>query len=188
MSGTSTEIDANEFLTQRRPGRGSPRLDFLRNCPSRELVSEVRVCYPSTEVVQLDWQKFSSTAALAVSVTSFALSYSLSVKNASSAKNAITSVQPIWVFHDNRERGRSVRNVGNGPALDVLIARRTDDQSDWTHPVRMAPVSKDGRVRLEMVRTQQCTYSGCSLCGCPRRPIFQRLHGRPISGVRRESP
>lgn len=92
----------------------------------------------------MDWQKFSSTAALAVSVTEFAPSCSLSVKNASSVKNATTSVQPIWVFHYNREQGWSVRNVGNGPALDVLIARRTDDQSDWTYPVRIAPVSKDG--------------------------------------------
>ena len=99
----------------------------------------------------MDWQKFSSTAALAGSVTSFALSYSLSVKNASSVKNATTSVQPIWVFHYNRERGSSVRNVGNGPALEVLIARRTDDQSDWIYPVRIAPVSRDGEFALKWV-------------------------------------
>jgi hypothetical protein len=99
----------------------------------------------------MDWQKFSSIAALAVSVTSFAPSYSLSVKNASSVKNATASVQPIWVFHYNRERGWSVRNVGNGPALDVLTARRTDDQSDSTYPVRIAPVSKDGEFALKWV-------------------------------------
>jgi hypothetical protein len=74
----------------------------------------------------MDWQKFSSTAVLAVSVTPFASSCSLSVKNASSVKNATTSVQPIWVFHHNREQGWSVRTVGKGSALDVLIARRTD--------------------------------------------------------------
>ena len=98
----------------------------------------------------MDWQKFSSTAALAVSVTSFELSYSLSVKNASSVKNTTTSVQPIRIFHDNRERGY-VRNVGNGPALEVLIARRTDDQSDWTYPLRIAPVSRDGEFALKWV-------------------------------------
>lgn len=142
MEQASTETAANEFWSG--VGQAVALPAFLRNCPSRELVSKVKVCYPSTEVVRMDWQKFSSTAVLAVSVTAFAPSCSLSVKNASSVKNATTSVQPIWVFHYNREQGWSVRTVGNAPALDVLIARRTDDQSDWTYPVRIAPVSKDG--------------------------------------------
>lgn len=144
MSRASTETAANEFWSGVGQAVALPALTSLETVRAASLFRKLKVCYPSTEVVRMDWQKFSSTAALAVSVTAFAPSCSLSVKNASSVKNATTSVQPIWVFHYNREQGWSVRNVGNGPTLDVLIARRTDDQSDWTYPVRIAPVSKDG--------------------------------------------
>ena len=64
----------------------------------------------------VDWKQYVSVAALVVSVTSFGLTYRLSTQTAT------TSVQPVLVFEYSGDIGWSVRNVGNGPALNVLLA------------------------------------------------------------------
>src|SRR5262245_55869944 len=91
----------------------------------------------------MDWTKYVSVVALVVSVGSFGLSYNLS------RQSAITSVRPVLVFQFDVNNGWSVRNVGNGPALDVLVAMKTHETADWTQPMRVPPLSKDGEFGLQ---------------------------------------
>ena len=105
----------------------------------------------------MDWKQYVSIAALLVSIISFGLTYSLSTQS------AITSVRPVLIFEYNQQDGWYVRNVGNGPALNVLIAMK-DETSDWKMPVRIPPMQKDGRFLLHWVghlniRTLGATYT-----------------------------
>jgi hypothetical protein len=107
----------------------------------------------------MDWKQYVSLAALLVSIGSCTLSYDLS------RRVAITSVRPVLTFQFDVNKGWSVRNVGNGPALDVLVAMKSDDSSDWAHPMRIPPLSKDGEFGLQEwevyinARTLGATYS-----------------------------
>lgn len=106
----------------------------------------------------MNWTKYISALALVVSVGSFALSYNLS------RESAITSVRPVLVFQFDENEGWSVRNVGNGPALDVIVAMKKDDKADWTQPMRIPPLAKDGEFSLKKwdiytpARTLGATY------------------------------
>jgi hypothetical protein len=107
----------------------------------------------------MDWKQYVSVAALVVSIGSCALSYNLS------RSSAITSVRPVLTFQFDVNSGWSIRNVGNGPALDVLVAMKTDDGTDWTQPMRIPPLSKDGEFGLQKwgvytnARTLGATYT-----------------------------
>jgi hypothetical protein len=104
----------------------------------------------------VDWKQYVSVAALVFSLVSFGFTYSLS------SRSAVTSVRPVLVFEYDQADGWSVRNVGNGPALNVLIASKS--ASDWQQPVRIPPVQKDGRIALHWlghlnVRTLGASYA-----------------------------
>jgi hypothetical protein len=50
----------------------------------------------------------------------------------------------VLVFVDDREELCWVlRNVGNGPALNVVVAQR-EQEYGWFNPVRVPPLAKDG--------------------------------------------
>ncbi len=52
--------------------------------------------------------------------------------------------QPALVFAwDPSSATWLLRNIGNGPALDVVIAQRTE--GTWSHPLRMPEMPVDGR-------------------------------------------
>ena len=106
----------------------------------------------------MDWKQYTSVAALCVSLGSFTLSYNLS------RQSAVTSVRPVLAFQFGAD-GWSIRNVGNGAALDLLIAMKTDDNSGWTQPLRIPPLSRDGEYGLQPwdvytnARTLGATYT-----------------------------
>jgi hypothetical protein len=105
----------------------------------------------------VDWKQYVSVAALVFSLVSFGFTYSLS------SRTAVTSVHPVLVFEYAQPDGWSVRNIGNGPALNVLIASKSE-MSDWQQPVRIPPLQKDGRIALHWlghlnVRTLGASYS-----------------------------
>ncbi len=104
----------------------------------------------------MDWKQYVSVAALLFSLVSFALTFSLS------RTTAVTSVRPVLVFEYAEPEGWVVRNVGNGPALNVLVAMK-DDDSDWSRPVRIPTVKRDGAFELRWlgdvnVRTLGVSY------------------------------
>jgi hypothetical protein len=75
-------------------------------------------------------------------VVNFALSHRASVR----ARKPVL----VFVFGDEHDRTEWVlRNVGNGPALNVLVAVRS--QGEWFNPVRVPPLAKDASFRLTWV-------------------------------------
>ena len=62
-----------------------------------------------------------------------------------------TNVLPALVFIYNVKAGWSLRNVGNGPALNVLVARRLSSDSDWDLPTRIYPIGKGEEVSIPWV-------------------------------------
>ena len=144
MSRASTETAANEFWSGVGQAVALPALTFLETVRAASLFRKVKVCYPSTEVVRMDWQKvLIDRRASCFSDSICAQLFSFCEERLFCEERHHISPTDLGLSLQQRARW-SVRNVGNGPALDVLIARRTDDQSDWTYPVRIAPVSKDG--------------------------------------------
>ena len=91
--------------------------------------------------MEMDWKKYIAVTALVVSIISFTLTYRLS------RQSAVTSVRPVLVFEYSHKDNWGVRNVGNGPALNVIVAKKTDT-TDWYNPVRIPPLAKDGQFSL----------------------------------------
>jgi hypothetical protein len=92
----------------------------------------------------MDWKQYVAIAALVVSIISFVLTYSLS------KRTAVTGVRPVLVFEYTENAGWIIRNVGNGPALNIVVAMKGDN-TDWVTPVRIPPLSKDGMFKLAWV-------------------------------------
>ncbi len=78
----------------------------------------------------MNWTKYIVGGAIVVSIISFTLTYRLSTQS------AVTSIRAVLVFECNEKDGWNVRNVGNGPTLNVVVAKKTD-MTDWNIPVRI---------------------------------------------------
>ena len=82
-----------------------------------------------------------SVAAVLTAVVSAVVSYLLS--RGADRRSRI----PVLVFTYDPERGWLLRNVGNGPALNILVARHTTDRG-WFDPVRVPPIARDAELVL----------------------------------------
>jgi len=82
-----------------------------------------------------------SSTALLVSVVTFALNYR------HTRKSAVLTRKPVLVFEYDGEQGWLLRNVGAGPALNVIVAQKRVG-GEWFNPVRVPPLSKDGKFLL----------------------------------------
>jgi hypothetical protein len=54
---------------------------------------------------------------------------------------------PVLVVVYDPARGWLLRNVGNGPALNVIVAQHNDQQG-WFAPVRVPPIARDAELSL----------------------------------------
>ena len=50
--------------------------------------------------------------------------------------------KPVLTFVYDDETGWNLRNIGNGPALNVIVAQK-DVGGQWFNPVRVSPLTKD---------------------------------------------
>jgi hypothetical protein len=82
-----------------------------------------------------------SITALVLSVVSFVANFNLT------HQSAVLARKPVLVFQYNGEMGWTLRNVGSGPALDVMVAKR-ESSGPWHEPVRAPAISKDGEIKL----------------------------------------
>jgi hypothetical protein len=89
------------------------------------------------------------SAALYVSVVSVAIAFaSFAVNFTLNQRAAVRARKPVLVFVDDPDETCWVlRNVGNGPALNVVVAQRQTELG-WFNPVRVPPLGKDSRFRL----------------------------------------
>jgi hypothetical protein len=81
--------------------------------------------------------------------------------------NFRASVRPVLVFEYVPEEGWHLKNVGQGPALNVIVVQHGG--SGWFHPVRVPPLSKDGATKLVW-----CLHDNEHGLGA----IYQDGHGR----------
>jgi hypothetical protein len=81
-----------------------------------------------------------SSAALIVSITTFALNYR------HTRRSAVLGRKPVLVFEYDGERGWFLRNVGSGPALNIVVAQK--HAGEWFNPVRISPLARDGEFLL----------------------------------------
>jgi hypothetical protein len=79
------------------------------------------------------------------------LSAIVSVIAAYIAWRAVTrNLRPILVFvRDPQINIWFVKNVGTGPALDVLIAEKDREELPWSRFLRLPPIPKDGQITLK---------------------------------------
>lgn len=86
-----------------------------------------------------------SIAAIVLSGVTFGLTY-----RASKVTERRSRI-PVLVFVYNGSRGWLLRNVGNGPALNVEVAQKIvfgEQAGSWIKPVRVPPVGRDEEVVL----------------------------------------
>jgi hypothetical protein len=75
-----------------------------------------------------------ASTALIVSVLTFALNYRHTRRRTALAR------KPVLVFEYEGTRGWVLRNVGAGPALNVIVAQKRVGGS-WFNPARVPPIS-----------------------------------------------
>jgi hypothetical protein len=74
--------------------------------------------------------------AILISVTTFALSFWFTWRSAVAAK------RPVLVFAYEGKTGWVIRNIGGGPALNVIVAQKKVG-GEWFNPVRIPPLARD---------------------------------------------
>lgn len=84
-----------------------------------------------------------SVIALFVALTSVIISFYFS------RLTSKTSVFPVLVFVYNKQWGWKICNVGNGPALSVVVAR--SDGEIWDLPTRCYPIGADNDLKIPWV-------------------------------------
>jgi hypothetical protein len=63
-----------------------------------------------------------------------------------SRRGEVRAVRPVMVIV-YKEDGWHIANVGQGPALDVMVAKKVVG-GGWIEPVRVPPIAKDAEFRL----------------------------------------
>jgi hypothetical protein len=60
----------------------------------------------------------------------------------------ITGVKPALVFVFDHKSGWDLQNIGAGPALNIIVAKKeggiASSTGNWIQPVRVPPLKKDG--------------------------------------------
>jgi hypothetical protein len=93
--------------------------------------------------------------AIAVSVITFALSFWFNWRSGVAAK------RPVLVFEYDGSSGWTLRNIGGGPALNVVVAQKRIGGA-WFNPVRVPPLAKDARVALSWLGHVNTTGLGAT--------------------------
>ena len=116
-----------------------------------------------------------SLSALLVSVVTFALSYRYT------RKSAVLARKPVLVFEYDGNVGWLLLNVGAGPALNVIVAQKRVG-GEWFNPVRVPPLSKDGKVVLGWLNHVNTTGLGATYVDTEQLP-YTSTCGNDLSKV-----
>jgi hypothetical protein len=118
-----------------------------------------------------------STAAIIISAISVSIAlFSFVLNLRLNQRAAIRARKPVLVFVDEPSEGCWViRNVGNGPALNVLVAQRADGR--WFNPVFIPPFGKDGQFPLKWLGRVNVTGLGATYSDFEDRRYTSTLGG-----------
>lgn len=117
-----------------------------------------------------------SSTALLVSVVTFVLNY------LHTRKSAIRARKLVLVFEYDGDMGWLLRNVGAGPALNIVVAQK-HVAGEWFNPVRVPPLSKDGKFVLKWLNHVNTTGLGAIYTDTERLP-YTSTCGNDLSQVR----
>lgn len=116
-----------------------------------------------------------SSMALILSVVTFELNYR------QSRRSAVITRKPVLVFEYDRDSGWILRNVGAGPALNVVVAQKRVG-AEWFNPVRVPPLSKDGNFVLQWLNHVNTTGLGATYTDTEQLP-YTSTCGDDLSNV-----
>jgi hypothetical protein len=125
---------------------------------------------PPTQGGGMSPETIISIVALVIAVVSFALPFWHTWRSHKA------EIRPILIFLYDTEKGWYIRNVGDGPALNVLVARRQSPE-EWRSPVRVPPVSNSDSLQLKWMKHTNIDQLGAS---------YEDFEGRPYSSVCRK--
>jgi hypothetical protein len=111
---------------------------------------------------------------VAIAGVSFAVNFWIGRRAAARAR------KPVLVFVDDPKNGCWVlQNVGNGPALNVLVAQQQSGQ--WFNPVRTPPLAKDSEVPLRWLGRAIPSGLGATYSDFENRRYTSTLTGKDRS-------
>jgi hypothetical protein len=116
-----------------------------------------------------------TAVAIVVSVASFVVSF------ISSRRAVIAGRRPILVFVYEGTTGWIARNLGNGPALNIVVAQKRVG-GDWFSPVRIPPLAKDAEFQLEWLGHMNDTGLGATYADFEQR-VYSTSCGNDLSRV-----
>jgi hypothetical protein len=112
---------------------------------------------------RIPWSELLSVIALVLSAVSFIAGHRLA------ARSAVIAVRPVLVFEYSGDAGWSLRNVGNGPALDVIVQHRWET-GNWSGPVRVPPLAPGGTFATAWIGHADVRGLGSSYADIEARP------------------
>jgi hypothetical protein len=71
----------------------------------------------------------------------------LAVSTSQTWRAAVSGRRPVLVFVYDQSAGWVVRNIGNGPAMNVIIAQK-GEAAPWVKPVRIPPLATNSEFVL----------------------------------------
>jgi|SRR5579864_5731105 len=100
----------------------------------------------------IDAKSILSGVAILVSLVTFVLSFTYT------RRAERIAVRPILAFVYDGSVGWSIKNIGNGPALNVIVAQQAGSQ--WFNLVRIPPMKKDAEFVLNWLEHVNITALG----------------------------
>ena|SRR5215210_7565315 len=104
-----------------------------------------------------------SIGALVVSLISFAVSFW------QRREADITGVKPALAFVFDNKAGWRLQNIGNGPALNVVVAEKHSEDG-WFNPVRIPPIAKGDEFALHWIAPDNSNGLGATYTDIQDRP------------------
>ena len=74
---------------------------------------------------------------------------------------AVRGVKPVIVVSYSSESGWYLKNIGSGPALNVLVAQR-HESAGWFCPVRVPPLGQGDELHLSWIRYTNVRWIGAT--------------------------
>jgi hypothetical protein len=93
-----------------------------------------------------DWISLVAAAIALLALLVGAVSYFLN------RRNTVTGKQPVIVFEFDQQAGWKIRNIGKGPAMNVVVDVR-GKATDWSHPVAVPSVREGAEFTLWWIGT-----------------------------------
>ncbi|MGV3588885.1 MAG: hypothetical protein ACO1OF_17900 [Adhaeribacter sp.] len=96
-----------------------------------------------------------------------------------SKKSSVADIRPILVFVYDGRIGWIIKNIGNGPALNIIVAQI---KGEWFNPVRIPPLSANCEFVMSWLQHVDDTGLGANYNDFENR-IYSATCGNDLSQV-----